>query len=336
MNFDEFTNLMRERIRDYLPEEYADAEVQVTETRKLNHTYTALIVKREGQSIAASVDLDMLYDMLDDMSIEEVLEQAADLAQRQPEGLDVKEIEDYEKAKERFFIRVSSAEENKELLAEVPHKEILGLAVTCHVLVGMEEAEMGSTMVTNALLDKYGVTTDQLFEDAFINSQVLLPPSIEPMETMLGRMMGLGMEMEAPATLEAQLEDLDLENMGMAVLTNRQAVNGAAVIFYPDLMEKIGDSQQVNFFILPSSTHEVILVPDNGTMALKDLEDMVRSINASEVSPKDRLSDTVLHYDHKEHLLEKGSDYEKRVNGDIADGAEAPKEKHKKEKVWER
>ena len=336
MNFDDFTALIEDRIKDYLPEDYMGADVEITETRKLNQTYTALIVKREGQEIAASVDLDMLYDMLDDMSFEEVIQQAADMAQRQPEGLDINDIQDYEKARERLFIRVSNAEDNRELLKDTPHKEIIGLAVTCHVLVGLEDGEMGSTMVTAPLLEKFGVTTEQLFEDAFLNSQEILPPSIEPMEAMLGRMMGFGMEMEVPETLDAQLETLDLEKMGMAVLTNRQAVNGAAVIFYPGLMEKIGDSQQVNFFILPSSTHEVILVPDNGSMKLKDLEDMVKSINASEVSPKDRLSDTVYHYDYKEHILEKGSDFEERVKGDKADQAEAPKVKHKKEKDWER
>ena len=336
MNFDEFVLLMQERIKDYLPDDYAEADVEITETRKLNQNYTALIVKKEGQEIAASIDLDMLYNMLDDMSVEEILEQAADMAQRQPEGLDINDIQDYEKAKERLFIRVSNAEENRELLKDTPHKEIIGLAVTCHVLVGLEDGEMGSTMVTAPLLDKFGVTTEQLFEDAFLNSQEILPPSIEPMEAMLGRMLGFGMEMEVPETLEAQLENLDLEKMGMAVLTNRQAVNGAAVIFYPDLMAKIGDSQQVDFFILPSSCHEVILVADDGKMELQNLESMVKEINAAEVAPKDRLSDTVYHYDHKDHILEKGSDFEKRVKDDVADQAEAPKVKHKKEKDWER
>ena len=95
MNFDDFTALIEDRIKDYLPEDYMGADVEITETRKLNQTYTALIVKREGQDIAASVDLDMLYDMLDDMSFEEVIQQAADMAQRQPEGLDINEIQDF-------------------------------------------------------------------------------------------------------------------------------------------------------------------------------------------------------------------------------------------------
>ena len=203
MNFDGFVEEVKNRIKDFLPEDYANADVEITESKKLNYTYPALIVKKEGQEIDASIDLDMLYNMLDDMSVEEILEQAADMAQRQPEGLDINDIQDYEKARERLFIRVSNAEENRELLKDTPHKEIMGLAVTRHVLVGLEDGEMGSTMVTAPLLEKFGVTTEQLFEDAFLNSQEILPPSIEPMEAMLGRMMGFGMEMEVPVTLDA-------------------------------------------------------------------------------------------------------------------------------------
>ena len=330
MNFEEFVTELKERIKDFLPEEYKDAGVDITEMQKLNQTYPALVVRRADQPAAASIDLDMMYAEYERHGMEEALAKTAALAQRQPEGFSVEELSDYEKARERLFIRVSNAETNKELLKDTPHREILGLAVTCHVLVGIEGEEMGSAMVSSSLLDQYGVTTNELFEDAFYNSAKILPPSIEPMEAMLTKMMGFGSGMDAPMTFEEQLEGLDLNRDGMAVLTNREAVNGASVIFYPEVMEKIGESQKVNLFILPSSTHEVILVPDNGAMKLKDLEGMVKSINASEVAAKDRLSDTVLHYDYKKRVLEKGSDYEDRMN------SEAAKAKHKKDRGWAR
>ena len=336
MNFDEFVTQVKDRVKDYLPDDFADANVEVMETRKLNHTYTALTVRKEGQLIAPSIDLNALYEELENSIMEKALEKSADLAQREPKDLDVETIQDYEKAKDHLFIRVSSAEENRELLEDIPHKEFGDLAITYHVLAEINDQEMGSTMVTNSLLEKFGVAKEQLHEDALLNSPSILPPSIEPMEAMVGKMMGFGAAMEAPVGFKEQIEKLDMRREGMAVLTNTQMVNGAAVIFYPGVLEKIGDSQQVNFFILPSSVHEVILVNDDGSMNLKDLEDMVKSINASEVAPKDRLSDTVLHYDYKERLLEKASDYETRVNSEIADGAEAPKAKSKKEKAYER
>ena len=337
MNFEEFVNEMKERIKDYLPEEYADATIEIAEARKLNAEYPALIIRREGQMIAPSIDLDTLYRQLEICSMEEVLEQTAEIAQRRPEGLNLEVFTDYEAAKDQLFIRISDAEKNKAVLADVPHTEVNGLAITYHVMAEVEENEMGSSMITNQIMEKFGITKEQLHADAMANSPRILPPHIESMESMLSSMMGFGAAKAVPVSFAEQLADVVINrDGGMAVLTNSQKVNGAAVMFYPDVMEQIGDSQQVNIFILPSSTHEVILVPDNGSMKLKDLEDMVKSINASEVAPKDRLSDTVYHYDFKEKLLEKASDYENRTRGDVSDSTDAPKAKQKKEKDWER
>ena len=336
MDFEEFVNVVKARIREFLPDDYANASVEVTETRKLNHSYPALIIRQEGQEIAPSIDLGELYKELENSSMDEVLVLAASLAERRPDGIDLSQLNDYETAKERLIIRISNADGNRSLLNDVPHKEVNGLAITYHLLISMDGGEMGSAIITNKIMEMFGITQEQLHEDAVNNSPKILPPSVEPMENMLGKMMGFGLFEETPAVFAEQVEELDLQRDGMAVLTNTQAVNGAAVIFYPDVMRQIGDSQNVDMFILPSSTHEVILVPDNGSVKLRDLEEMVKSINESAVEPKDRLSDTVYHYDHKEHLLEKGSDFESRVKGDIADAAEEVKAKHKKEKDWER
>lgn len=337
MNFEEFVNEMKERIKDFLPEDYADASIEVAETKKLNAEYPAMIIRKEEQEVAPSIDLGRLYHQLEICSMEEILERAAELAQKKPEGLDLAVFQDYGAAKEQLFIRISDAEANKGVLADVPHTDVNGLAITYHVVASLEDGEMGSAMITNQIMETFGITKEQLHADAIANSPRILPPHIESMESMLSSMMGFGVAKAVPQVFAEQLEGIDINrDGGMAVLTNSQKVNGAAVMFYPDVMKQIGDSQQVNIFILPSSTHEVILVPDNGSLKLKDLEDMVKSINSAEVAPQDRLSDTVYHYDFKEHLLEKASDYENRTKGDVSDGSDAPKAKQKKEKDWER
>ena len=82
----------------------------------------------------------------------------------------------------------------------------------------------------------------------------------------------------------------------MTVLTTRGAVNGAGVLFCDSVLrkiwQKIGD-----FYILPSSVHEVIVVPVSGGIDRVELTEMVRTINATEVAPEDRLSDQVYLYD---------------------------------------
>ena len=62
----------------------------------------------------------------------------------------------------------------------------------------------------------------------------------------------------------------------------------------------------------PSSVHEVLLVPDNGTMELDYLEGLVRTVNAEDVVPAERLSDNVYHYDSKEHIFENARTFEER------------------------
>ncbi len=118
----------------------------------------------------------------------------------------------------------------------------------------------------------------------------------------------------------------------MMVLTNSNSVNGAAVIFYPEVLEKIGEKMGADYFILPSSVHEVLILPDAGNWSVRDLENMVKEVNNGEVAAKDRLSYDVFNYDSKEHHFEKARDHEARVKG------EAPETQTKghKEKSMER
>lgn len=65
---------------------------------------------------------------------------------------------------------------------------------------------------------------------------------------------------------------------------------------------------------MPSSIHEVLIVPDNGHFRLEDLQVMVKEVNENEVDEIDQLTDSVYHYDHKEHLFELGEKYLQRLN----------------------
>ena len=77
-------------------------------------------------------------------------------------------------------------------------------------------------------------------------------------------------------------------------------------------MQQIGDIVGGNFYVLPSSVHEVLIVPDNGTMELRDLSAMVYEVNRTEVAPQDRLSDNVQYYDTETRTLENAQDREAR------------------------
>ena len=74
---------------------------------------------------------------------------------------------------------------------------------------------------------------------------------------------------------------------------------------YGDFMEKVSEKLDGDFFIIPSSIHELIAVPisDNPEEQLDRLEDSVRGCNATVCEPEDILSYNVYYYDHEERRL---------------------------------
>ena len=88
----------------------------------------------------------------------------------------------------------------------------------------------------------------------------------------------------------------------MFVLTNDTKVNGAAAILNDDTRQEIADKVG-DFYVLPSSVHETLIIPKDAGMELRDLEQMVQEVNQTQVAPQERLSDHVYEYDAKEHEL---------------------------------
>ena len=89
-------------------------------------------------------------------------------------------------------------------------------------------------------------------------------------------------------------------------------INGAAALFYPGIMKQAAALMEGSYYILPSSVHEVILLPEECAPDFRELEKMVRQINRSQVLPEDRLSDHVYHYDHARDLFERADTFARR------------------------
>lgn len=307
MDFQEFADVIQENIRDYLPESYHGAEVKIEEFHKLNNTYMGMQVKTENQTIVPTVNLDAHFQTFQrsgaDLSgMDDILRSIANTVQSQL-GLDTEWLKDYSQVKDKLYIRVSDAQENSFTLAKSPHKEVDGLAVSCHIAFENGHGIEASTPVTNNMLDMYGITADQLYNDALESSQKLLPPNFVSLGSMMSRMMGVPEEDFIPTMDEPQL----------MVMTNDQALHGASALFYPGQMDVVAQQLGGNYFVLPSSIHEVLLLPDDGTMDREVLEAMVQDVNMTAVSPEDMLSDHVYHYDAKDHVLEKAETYEHRM-----------------------
>ena len=317
MNFEQFVEDVKAEIKHYLPDEFKDAQIDVLQHTKLNDSYLGMTVRKDDQTIAPTISLNHYYEMFQefDENLDIVMQQVADLVTLKPIHIDMGMFMNYEIAKEHLFIRVSDAERNDEILERLPHKRIENLAITYHIVADIGDEGIGSTPITYQMLRGYGITEEQLHQDALENSPKIFPAKVEAIGSMMNKMMREDMRHSGMSDEEI---DLYFENMGLnepnplTVVTNEHQTNGAAVLFYPGQMEKLGESVKGDFFILPSSTHEVLILPDDGGMTYQELKAMVMEINSTQVSPEDRLADEVYHYDAKDRVFEKAESFEDR------------------------
>jgi len=319
MNFETFMESIKKHIKEYLPESYQDAQVTIREQQKLNNRYMGLTVIRPGDDRIPTINLTDLYRQSYEnprFRITDVLEQISQIIQREPERFDVSRLTQYEEAKKHLFMRVSNIEENLQVLDNVPYVERADLAITFHIAVEENEAGRASAIVTNNMMENFGVTRNQLYKDALENSSFIAPVMIDNLGELVGRMEIE--EMEARGASEEEIrkaeERIYVESQynPMFVVTNETLLYGGSAIFYPGVMDELGEVLNGDFFILPSSVHETLVVPDNGRISCHELKAMVMAINEKEVAPEDRLADEVYHYDTRDHVFEKAESFTER------------------------
>lgn len=134
----------------------------------------------------------------------------------------------------------------------------------------------------------------------------LSPATFKSMNEVMRDMMLPNVIESCEGDVEAAKEMIEsmmpAENV-MYVVSNEQKMHGATSIINPVLMDQIAEQVGDNYFILPSSLHECLVVPREAGMDYKELEAMVKEVNATQVSVEDRLSDHVYAYDAVHHEI---------------------------------
>lgn len=294
MDIGKFMAWAVESVKTYLPESYRKAEIDIYPLAKTGKTYTAMTVRLKDQTTVPAIDLEEMFEAYqNDVSLDQIGYRMAHIIQMDTPEYNTSLFDNYETIKKNLFIRVCGVEENKEMLQQIPHKQIENLAITYHIMVKVGEEGMSSAMVTNNIMKEFGLTPEQLDEDALKNAPDLLPARVDSMQNVMSELM-----------------DVDMESMGMqntpsmVIVTNSFGINGASALFYPGVMEKVGEMLHGNYYVLPSSIHEVIAVPVSYGSNYRHLENMVSEINEMTVAPEDRLSNNVYRYDTKAKIFE--------------------------------
>lgn len=307
MEYEKFKEQFVEDLKERLEAGGEKFSVDLNAVQKMNQNYEAVTVKPEDAIIGVNLNMTEIYERYDrgmsyDTLVSEVAEKA-DRALHDRPDFNLEALQDYDQMKEKLSMEVVSAERNADLLEKVPHKNMEDMAVVYRFVLDSDSEGRGSILVTNQLMDNYGITAEQLHADALQYAPVMRPAVIQTMAETLLEMMGP----EAKDMIPVLPDD------PLFVATVPDKIQGAGVLAYQDFMEQAAERVGGDFFILPSSIHEILLVRDDGTFDINHLEDMVKQVNETEVAPEDLLTDSVYHYDSKEKIFELAEKYEERT-----------------------
>lgn len=303
MTFEEFQNLTMDAVKNAFP----DLSVEKQDVSKLQgQSYTGMAVKPEGSNIAATVNLRLFYDNVErgDMSfraaIRNIIDNISEITNNMPK-IDIGMLMDYEQMRDMLTMQMIPIKGNEQKLAEIPHKTVEDMAIVYRFELEQNEHGTSSILVTNTIMENFRLDPEKLHADAMEVAPVTHPASLRNMNEVMKDMLGDAADMLMPD-----------EPSPMWVATIEGGQNGACATQYPGFLEQAAETLGGDFFVLPSSVHEVLFVKDDGSLELSHLEEMVQNINETEVRPEDRLSDSVFHYDSEDHVFENARTFMER------------------------
>ena len=302
MRFEEFTDAVVSKIREYLPVSFANASVDLQTVTKNNDVkLTGLVIRSGDSNICPTIYLESFFQKYSDgLEMGDVLADIADIRLRNEVGnrFDTEQITDFARVRDKIIPRLVGVKWNRELLEKRPHTIMDDLAVTYHVILEQDFDATASVPITNELMAAWDTCTSALHELALQNMPRLLPGTFQSMSAVLGAMFADDLpDGMSEDDAEQILSEMMPQEESMFVLSNEQKLNGASAVLDKEIMNKVSERIGGDFFVIPSSVHELLIVPAKAGIEASTISDMVKDVNASQVSADERLSDHVYRYD---------------------------------------
>ena len=301
LTFDEFKETVKNEVKEFLPENFHTTDIKLKVFEKNNNVKLTGLIIESACNMSPTIYIDNFYKKYQDgTDINIILQEIAKIRMEYDvtDDFDVTTVTDFNKCRNKIMPRLIGAEENSEILKVRPHIRIENLAVTFCIDLGENKEGLMSVPVQFELMETWNVTADQLYEIALENLTKADIGVFTPMREILfaGMLSELkeicdGDEEEARRKLDQMIPDNNLW-----VLTNKRRVNGANMLLDRSVMEDVIKEVGTDFFILPSSIHECIILPTDSGMDSQQLEAMVCEVNETQVEKEERLSNSVYRY----------------------------------------
>ena len=293
MTFESFKEMVEESILEYLPEEYAGANINVDEVKKASMVYTGLTVRKPSTNVAPIINLDMIYMAYKGgkASVNEVLEEiASQIIEGYKNAVNFNDISvKFDDVKDKIVFSLVSYETGRQLFSSRPYiifqKDIVVIFKICL------DSSIVTIPITNNIFNSWGRSVDELFTIAINNIAKIMPMRMDSMADIMLQMMGRDL-------IDGINPEMLLERPLQYVVSTENKLDGAVTLLMPSRLEEIRNRIKDDFYILPSSIHELIIMPVSSTpTSAEELNQMVREVNATEVAPDEVLTNHVFLYE---------------------------------------
>ena len=304
MTFKDFTKFVEESIPAYLTGHYKGAKIG--NISKLNGvSKDGLIITAEHSMITPIVYLEPFYEKY---SSGEVLDEILlEIAKEFSDALDYNKDTiahfaspfDFEKVRNRIIPKLINAAANKELLDNIPHRQIADLAVIYQVYYTMDNGIESTLKITQALLDIYRLTIDELHQLAVRNMENIFEMKFTGLMQQLTEAFALSTNQD-PMNFTEVRNPVDEP---IKVLCLSEYSGGASAVLSEKIMNTVIERMGKDFYILPSSLMEVLIIP-NEMLKVSEMKEIVRTVNIEAVEKEDFLSDEVYVYNTESKEIE--------------------------------
>ena len=289
MNIKEFAERMKSSISNVLPK-----EVTMIEQLKINGIYSyGIRISEPNSHTGITISLEPFFEtFLDTDNWTRTVDYVLDFYKNQalPESLDAEWLYDFEQVRSGLYYILVNYEANEELLHKVPYTKFLDLAKIYYVQCPLGESDTGTILVRNEHLKDWGISIYELDKAAEENPPSLYPASITCLmdEAGLGNLLGVPFELPQEPLIP------------MFALSNTQNDHGATAVCYQKILDDFSQKIQDDLILLPSSVHEMLLIPLHKDDDIPSHKETVYDANRYILEPSQFLSDNVYLFSRKD------------------------------------
>lgn len=291
--YEEFKEILQGRLQ----EEYTDGEVYIQSVRKNNNTRKeGIIVWEKGEEVVSGINLKALYRCYQEMGDMELCVQLVKMLVSKKKELNLESIPaTWEECRGRITMRLIHTEWNREYLQTVPHIEFLDLSVTFYLMLQKLEEGICTIPITNAFMEFLGISIEELHQEGLQNLMEKGRFEIHTLNAYMAELLEEGQD--EPETVQTISED------SYVMLSDNRIFGSSGMLATETLME-FAERRNDDFYILPCSVHELILVLASTNVSPDYLREVVQEVNEESVLPEERLSDAVYYFSRESGMVQ--------------------------------